>query len=177
MAINVQLARPGATAAVAFGLVVLTARAELIVVYDSGQTVSVERYLAPLQAAMSPVPPREALEPHLGAADMDELLPIRSPGLTPGRVTPRRVEHAASLAFFLIGSDPVSLAWLRRHRRELIAVEAIGLLVDAVNVADLRAVAAAGEGLSITPGGGRDIADALKVRHYPFAITNGRLWQ
>ena len=66
----------------------------LTVIYDSGETYPLAPFLEvfdeePNQGERpqaSPVPPRP---PALGAADLERLLPIQSPGLMPGRVEPR----------------------------------------------------------------------------------------
>ena len=77
----------------------------------------------------------------------------------------------------MIGSDAASLRWLRDQHQKLTSLGAVGLLVQADTEQDLVTVAEAAEGLSITPASGGDIALALGVKHYPVAITEGRLWQ
>ena len=71
----------------------------LTVIYDSGDTYPLAPFLAVFdeepdqgnRPQASPTPPRP---PPLGAADLERLLPIQSPGLTPGRVEPRAVQTA-----------------------------------------------------------------------------------
>ena len=100
-----------------------TAAAELTIIYDSGRTQS----LAPYLAAFAEDPPAESAaatpEIPLGAADLSQLLPIRTPELTPGAVTARPLSLPDGVAlprpFFLIGADPRSLEWLARHRERL----------------------------------------------------------
>ena len=54
---------------------------------------------------------------------------------------------------------------------------ALGMLVEASSVEDLRNIARLAEGLPITPASGSDIAKAIGIAHYPFAISGGRIWQ
>ena len=160
-------------------LLVSSALAELVVLYDSGQSWPIDRYLKPLlprnEDASSARP--SSIQPEHAADYLSELLPIRSPGLSLGPVTRQAFDAPVPLAFFMIGSDDESLQWLARHRDELKEQGAIGLLVDADDEADLKAVAAVAKGLPMTPGSGDDIGKALGVSHYPFAVTKGHIWQ
>ena len=92
-------------------LLASTAVADLEVLYDSGQSWPIDRYLEPLlsKADDSSAPQPPLVSPDLGANYVDELLPIRSPGLTPGPVTIRTLKTAIPVAFFMIGSDEQSL--------------------------------------------------------------------
>ena len=47
----------------------------------------------------------------------------------------------------------------------------MGMLVQAETMDDLRNIAELAEGLSIMPASGTDLADALKISHYPVLIT------
>ena len=116
-------------------------------------------------------------QPQLGAVDVESLLPIRSPGLTPGKITPRTHHVPFARAFFLIGSDAISKRWLKQHRKTLKQMGAVGLLVEATSPEDLRAIAALADGLPITPASGSDIAEAIGIVHYPAGISGGRIWQ
>lgn len=160
-------------------MLVANAAADLVILYDSGRSWPVDRYLDPLLPHGKTPTKRQSVPigPLPGPPDLTTLLPIRSPNLTPGPVTPREFELPIPVAFFIIGSDDESLRWLRSHRETLLSVGAVGLLVEASSEKDLEAVAGAAGGLPITPSSGEDIAKALGVRHYPLAISEGRLWQ
>ena len=160
-------------------MLVASAAADLVILYDSGRSWPIERYLEPLLPT-GQEPNRHQSDPKRplpGPPDLKALLPIRSPGLTPGPVAAREFEAPVPVAFFMVGSDDESLHWLREHRDILKSQGAVGLLVDANNKEDLEAVAEAAGGLSITPASGEDIAKALGVQHYPFAVSEGRIWQ
>lgn len=148
------------------------AKAELDIIYDSGATSP----LAPLLEVFGDSSDRSPSQPgDLGAADVANLLPIRSPGLTPGPVSARRHgwphQGAISRPLFLIGSDSRSRQWLIDHRDRLRSIHAVGMLVQAESVADLEAVAELARGLPVLPASADDIARALGIRHIPVLIS------
>lgn len=145
---------------------------ELTVLYDTGNT----RPLAPLLEVLAAEQPSDLPTgpelPNLGAADLERLLPIQSPGLTPGRAEPRSVEQRFARPFFLIGADSLSRQWLKARRAELRRIGAVGMLVQAETVDDLRLIAELADGLPILPAPASDIATALGLSHYPVLISN-----
>jgi integrating conjugative element protein (TIGR03765 family) len=80
-------------------------------------------------------------------------------------------ERPFARPFFLIGSDTRSRQWLQDHRDRLKALEAVGMLVQADTLEDLRAIADLAQGLPILPASASDIAKALGITHYPVVIT------
>ncbi len=162
----------------------LLVEAEPTVIYDSGRTEPLAPYLTTLRPVDVPhyqggedTPASDA--GRLGAAALSNLLPIRSPELVPGTLSPdalsdntrRRLAQVNAPPFFLIGSDDFSLHWLQANRAELQRQGAVGMLIEAETEADLRRVADVAQGLAITPGSASDIALALGIRHYPVLIT------
>jgi integrating conjugative element protein (TIGR03765 family) len=145
--------------------------AELTVIHDSGDT----RPLAPLLGAVAVTEPTgsgaDVSHPDLGAANLERLLPIRSPGLTAGKVVPRPLEQRFARPFFLIGADPVSREWLAKNRAELVRIGAVGMLVQAETLDELHLVAELANGLPILPASATDIAEALGLSHYPVLIS------
>jgi integrating conjugative element protein (TIGR03765 family) len=145
--------------------------AEVTVIYDSGNTRSLAPYLEimndpePIQNA----PPKTG--PKLGAAEVKSLLPIRSPGLSPGQVKARSHNRPFSRPFFLVGSDERSRWWLREHRQRLEEIGAVGMLVQAETLEDLQSIARLAGGLSIMPASATDIATVLGIKHYPVLIS------
>ena len=150
---------------------------ELTVIFDNGQARPLSDFLGPLDSVQLDKVPSIIDEQQLGAADVSSLLPIRSPGLTPGKITPRKHSVPFAHSFFLIGSDTISKRWLIQNREALQRMGAVGLLVDASNIEDLNAIANLADGLPITPASGSDIGKALGIRHYPVGISAGRIWQ
>jgi len=153
-------------------LVPVMAQAELTVIYDSGKTQPIAAFLDVFESAdelpsQSPV----TIKPKLGAADPEAWLPIQSPGLTPGLVPARSHDRPFARPFFLIGSDTHSRQWLQTHRDRLKAIGAMGMLVQADTLDDLRTIAELANGLSILPASASDIAKALGISHYPVLIS------
>lgn len=148
------------------------ASAELAVIYDNGETRPLAPFLSVFGESPSPAPYHP---PDPGVADIARLLPIRSPGLTPGRVAPRPLSlpqgGTLTQPMFLIGSDPGSLQWLVDHHERLRTLNAVGMLVQADTVRDLEAVAELADGLPILPAPAGDIARALGIRHVPVLIS------
>jgi integrating conjugative element protein (TIGR03765 family) len=111
----------------------------------------------------------------LGAADATRLLPIRSPGLTPGVVARRTVKRSDAIRifrpFFLVGSDLRSREWLATHRDRLEQLGAVGMLVQAENVEDLEAMARIAEGLPVLPASATDIARVMGLAHFPVLVS------
>ena len=146
-------------------------QAQPVVIHDSGDTEPLAPYLDVLEPADTGSSPIAAPAPALGAADPHHLLPIRSPGLTPGDVARRPVGYPLLRPFFLIGSDARSRDWLSAHGDRLRELAAVGMLVQADTPEDLAAIARLGDGLAIMPASGSDLARVLGIRHYPVLIS------
>jgi len=164
--------------AIACLMVPVMAQAELTVIYDSGHTQPIAPFLEAFDAGnaspqQSPVPTKLPL----GAADPQAWLPIQSPGLTPGPVQERSHDRPFARPFFLIGSDVRSRQWLQDHRARLKAIGAVGMLVQADTLDDLRTIAELADGLSILPASASDIAKALGLSHYPVLISTHAIEQ
>lgn len=144
---------------------------DLHVIYDSGSTQSLAPFLdvlaAPDQAAEDTAP----VAPSLGAADLANLLPIRSPTLSPGVVERQAIQRPYAAPMFLVGSDRSSRHWLVKHRDRLIALGAIGLLVEVPDLATLRIMVDLADGLTLMPASATDLAGALGITHYPVLVT------
>ncbi len=148
------------------------AGAALTVIYDSGETQPIAPYLDAFESTDTPAPQSQATQrPHLGAADLATLLPIRSPGMTPGPVQLKKHDRPFTRPFFMIGSDNFSRQWLLKHRDRLKEIGAVGMLVHADTRDDLQIIAELAAGLSVMPASGSDIAKALGISHYPVLIT------
>ena len=151
------------------------AAGELTVIYEHPDSRPITDFVEPRRSTR-PEPVTAPAKP-LGVWDMRALLPIRSPGLTPGPVSTRTHKLPVTQPLFLIGADDLSKAWLTRHRPRLEALGAVGMLVAAEDVADLEALAELAGDLPIMPASGADIAQALALAHYPVCIDGKRLWQ
>ena len=160
----------------------VSAGSALTVIYDSGETYSLAPFFEVFDEdtdrregpPASPIPPSP---PAMGAAELERLLPIRSPGLTPGRVARRDSKRPFGRPFFLIGADGRSREWFATHRDRLAEIGAVGMLIEAETLDDLRAIAAIADGLPILPASASDIAAALGLVHYPVLITKDGIEQ
>ena len=145
------------------------------VIYDSGDTRPLAPYLEIIDRTETTTSPSSMtgarVQSKLGAADVQALLPIRSPGLSPGPVQARSHDRPFSRPFFLIGSDDRSQQWLVQYRDRLKEIGAVGMLVQAETLEDLRAIARLAGGLPILPASAVDIATVLDISHYPVLIT------
>ncbi|MFC1602930.1 integrating conjugative element protein [Pseudomonadota bacterium] len=152
-------------------LVPLVAQAELTVIYDSGNTQPLAPFLEVIEDIETPQQQPAPSNNQLGAADINTLLPIKSPSLSPGQVQPQAVNRPFTRPFFLIGSDALSRQWLSQYRDRLLEIGAVGMLVQAETASDLEAIAKIGKGLQIMPASGADIAQALGIKHYPVLVS------
>ncbi len=158
-------------------LLPLGARAELVTLYDNGRTYPLAPFLGVLASpdATPDTTPLVPESPDLGAADPVRLLPLRSPGLTPGpvphRPLPALYQDMLLRPVFLVGSDARSRAWLQQHRSLLLSLGAVGLLVQAETPEDLHTMAALAEGLPLLPAAATDLVKTLELTHIPVLIS------
>ena len=159
------------TAAITAASVALAAP---IIIHDTGRGLSLAPYFEPLKGTDAETAPAVRVPDSVA----DGLLPIHTPEMSPGTVSPRPLNKPElTQPLFLIGPDALSLAWLRRHRERLIQINAIGMLVEATTTNDLQAVANVSKGLRIMPASASDIARLLGLRHYPVLIARSGIEQ
>lgn len=146
----------------------------LVVVEDRGGTSALPYYEAlnlklrspgatRLPITISPVLVKPATE-----ADM---LPVRSPKLTPGTVVRRVIEAPGLQPFFLVGDDDASHAWLHHHAASLQERGAVGLVVNVETIAGLTGLRERAPDLQLAPVAADDLAGRLGIQHYPVLIT------
>lgn len=119
-------------------------------------------------------PPVTAAVPEQGEAAM---LPVITPELTPGNVTPRTLQLPGIGALFIIGDDSYSRQWLKQNARQLAARNAAGLIVNVESMASLEALRGLAPGLQLAPSSGSELACRLQLSHYPVLITDSGLSQ
>ena len=138
------------------------------VLFDSGRTISSDKYISSLQS--EPAPKQKPNIAKLATPSTSEL--------TVGRVTKRTVSLPyLPSPLFLIGADNVSIQWLSKHRQALIKAGAVGLIVNSASASDLQAVIRAAEGLQVSPASGSDLAKQFNLKHYPVLITRTQIAQ
>lgn len=95
-------------------------------------------------------------------------LPLRPAYLTLGQFSAKTVSSPLPRPLFVIGSDAFSLQWLAQHKQRLLAINAVGLLIEASDINTVHTVAQAAFPLPLSLGRDEVFAKALGVEHYPF---------
>lgn len=107
----------------------------------------------------------------------DEMLPVSTPEMTPGRVEKRRCELTGMTPVFLVGDDALSRTWLEQRRADLQRLHATGLVVNVSDNAALLELQVRVPGVMLLPASGSDIARRLHLKNYPVLITADGLSQ
>ncbi len=100
-------------------------------------------------------------------------LPLSSDKLSPAKLEVVQEVYYATLEtpICIIGSDPLSLRWLKTNLQNLIDVKARCWLVQAKNFNDFSTVSKLLNGrVLMTPADGDAVADFFKIKHYPVII-------
>ncbi|EPJ2774968.1 integrating conjugative element protein [Klebsiella pneumoniae] len=119
-------------------------------------------------------PPAPAAAPEQGEAAM---LPVITPELSPGNVTPRALQLSGIGALFIIGDDSYSRQWLQQSAQQLSARNAAGLVVNVGSLESLESLRGLAPGLQLAPSSGSELARRLQLTHYPLLITDSGLSQ
>jgi integrating conjugative element protein (TIGR03765 family) len=156
-------------------LAALAAPPSLIVVEDRGGVSALPYYQAlnpqPNTPRETPVLPLVAPPAPAGRGSDTDVLPIRSTLLTPGEVTRRVIQAPGLSPIFLIGDDERSRAWLHQRINTLLKLGAIGLVVNVESATALDALRRLAPGLTLASTPGDDLAQRLRLQHYPALIT------
>ncbi|CAK7008730.1 integrating conjugative element protein [Saezia sanguinis] len=110
-------------------------------------------------------------------ADESFVLPISSKRLTPGPVTPRRINAPGLLPFFLIGDDELSRKWLKERSSMLRELGVFGLVVNVDSMDSLSQLRQLAPEIILSPIPGDDLAARLQLSHYPVLITSSSIEQ
>ncbi|MBN2701037.1 MAG: integrating conjugative element protein [Methylothermaceae bacterium] len=104
----------------------------------------------------------------------DRLFPVHTSNMTPGAVKGRRLRFPngwRGRPLFVVGDDPRSLRWLKRHYRRLAELGAGGLVTEVESMDRFLALARAFPALRLTPAPADMIAETYGLRHYPVLIS------
>ena len=162
-------------------LIVPLTEAAPVVIYDAGGEP-----LAPILKRLfedeadtnskSPIQSAQAAQQHSVPFE----LPIKTPEMSPGRVTPRAINQPyMTRPLFLIGTDRLSQQWLIQNRIKLSELNAAGMIIQADTTEELQAIARISNGynLQIMPASATDIAHQLDLKHYPVLIWKNGIEQ
>ncbi|WP_226940182.1 integrating conjugative element protein [Halomonas colorata] len=151
---------------------------ELTVVADHGGEPARPYFVA---IGMAGVPESEGYvsEPQAPfSMSEQDMVPVISSLLTPGRVESRALElPPGTTPFFLVGDDALSLSWLEQRGDILRSMYAVGLVVNVDDLQGLERLRRAAVGLELRPVSGDDLAGRVGISHYPVLITASRLEQ
>lgn len=153
----------------------LPVQAALTVVADQGGA-STQPYFESLNPEPEPNESPVVAVPKQRFSEAD-MLPVRTPSMSPGRVTGRALQAPMLQPMFLVGDDPLSRQWLAVRADALRAMNAVGLVVNVEDDAHLNELRQLAHGLQLSPASGEDLASRLKIDHYPVLLTPTSLEQ
>ncbi|MDE1486249.1 integrating conjugative element protein [Xenorhabdus bovienii] len=152
-----------------------TCQAELNVIADLGG-----KDASPFYESINAQPSYRSVQPqHFSPEVLGEavMLPVKTPELTPGKVTSRSLQLPGIGALFLIGDDPDSRQWLSQHAARLAQLHAVGLVVNVSTIAGLQSLHTLAPDILLSPASGSELASRLQLQHYPVLITESTLTQ
>lgn len=156
------------------------ARAEPLVIYDSGRGVATASY----KQVFNNDDIRDFRDSwifgDLPKPDQpDEPATIKVYPITTTRLTPKRMEKPLEGYFprmlfpvCVVGDDALSLEWLERNRRHLADTGAQCFIVSARSAETAEPLLRLLEGIVVYPANGDALADYFKIQHYPVLITD-----
>lgn len=155
-------------AAIIFSAIAAPVFADLKVVDDTGGG-SAETYYQQLnpEPEVSAARSRPLSKPPTEA----NMLPVTSLSITPGQVVRRKINAPGLRPFFIVGADDLSRAWLASRREALLSMGAMGMIVNVQTADQLQSLRDAGQGLTMLPTPGDDVAKRLALEHYPALVT------
>lgn len=103
--------------------------------------------------------------------------PVITKSMSVGRVTDDEASEikyqVATRPMFIIGYDPVSMKWLKDNRELLSEKGAIGLVVNVETNEQMEELQKlAGDKVMMQPTPGDNLAEHLKLKHYPFYMDS-----
>ncbi len=151
----------------------VNAQAPAVEIHDSGQTLPIAPYLAPLYAEQVPARRRSPANPPLqNATPISAMFPLKTTLLAPGKIAPTNVKMLMPMPIFVVGDDPVSRAWMNRNAKVLFDLQATGIVVQATTEAQFWAFRNAYPALRMVPSHGDDLNRTFGLKAYPFLIKS-----
>lgn len=106
---------------------------------------------------------------------MLQMIPVRTPELTPGKVVSRTLPQTVSTPLFIVGDDALSHRWLKEKQTYLQRIHATGIVVQVANASGWARIKQ--YSLPMYPVQGRDFAKAFHLQHYPVLIERKQIKQ
>lgn len=108
----------------------------------------------------------------------DMFFPIAPKDMRPGLMKGFKFQEIKPIQpFAVIGSDPLSIKWLRFRFDKLRELNAPIYVVEVESFQKLNAFSLEFKGLNFVPSSGDGIGKELKVGAYPFLVTSTGVWQ
>lgn len=169
----------GLYAALLFILTLSTVHGEPVVLFDSGQTVSTDVYKQILTGVNVPdfgqiwaTETKDSVGAGKDSHNPVNWLPLITRKLTPGKVKSYEVNYSSlESPVCIIGTDPKSLAWVKKYQHVLLKNNVLCWLVSANNVDGVKKIVNALAGVQMSPANGDDLAKFFHLAHYPVLIT------
>lgn len=96
---------------------------------------------------------------------------------TPGKISRKRLDtKLLNMSLFVVGADKASIQWLEQHQKQLISLQATGLITnvnDFETIVDLQKQFK----LPLLPVNVDPLLDYIHEQHYPLIIAEGAVWQ
>lgn len=99
------------------------------------------------------------------------MLPVLTPELTVGIEASRALSLPGIGALFLVGDDPASRSWLQMNAAKLSQMQAVGLIVNVMDMSAVQALRSLVPSVQMAPASGSELARRLRLQHYPTLIT------
>ncbi|MCW9718556.1 integrating conjugative element protein [Avibacterium sp. 21-599] len=143
--------------------------AKLNVIGDFGGESAI-RFYEPIQPVHTDNAPQH---PNAIPSEINEeqLLPVVSHKLSPGKVETQVFNLPGASPLFLIDADESSKNWLQDHYQQLATLSAMGIVVNVETQQELQALRELAPGLMIMPAPADSLAERLGIYHYPFLLT------
>lgn len=151
--------------------------ASLTVVGDLGGKPTQPYFDAINAGPDSPVPDMSSLPQPPTSLSISDMLPVSTPEMSPGTVSARPLHLPGLPPVFVVGDDEMSRAWLQQRGAELTRMGATGMVVNVRTKESLDSLRGLLPGNEMVPVRGGDLAQRLKLTHYPVLITADGLAQ
>lgn len=80
------------------------------------------------------------------------------------------IKHLFS-PIFIVGDDPISLAWIKHYKSTLDKVHAVGLVVSASSINSIKKIKAAAGKVRLYPAEGDAVSQFFGIKCYPVLIS------
>ncbi len=139
--------------------------AEPVVIHNSGNTIAMENPLGSAKQKLQNTPiPKPSIT--------IRRVPVITTTMSPGKVSARIVKLPyLSPPLFIVGYDPLSVSWLKKHKKTLKDHGAMGIAINVQTEQQVIELQNAAGGIAIAPVPGTKIGRELSLEHYPALIS------